>query len=801
MAVVESELGLSHHPRLAAFATSPWPAWLWSADGSRILWANAAGTAVFGAVSASDIAGRRFGANQPAAAQILRLAVTLPSSGPPRLERLRQFGAGFSRALTCACSCIILPDGTASVLIAATEAAGPALTLAERVRRLLADRHQALAVFAPDGALIHATDAARKRLDAANTLSALGLAETAPAALAAGSASGRARCGRDTLPVTVERLGEDVSRVLVVVFPHQPVETTAAPAQTGESVEAGTAADQKREDLPMSASPAPAQASLAAADAKPASASADDPVAERRHPLRFVWQMDADGRFVVGSDEFIELVGPRTMASFGRYWREIAAELMLDPDNQFERAAATRETWSGITLQWPIDETDERLPVELAGLPVFDRDRLFRGYRGFGVCRDVARINQLARLRRDRPIGFMAAAEPSDTGSASDTSAAAPIAEPAADAAPPPAAEPAAVEPAAAQMSEPAESVARVSAAAERSAPVLASVLAPVHASASANVVPFRPGPAAEPKTPSQTPSQTSSLSPVERKAFRELAQELTARLRGSPEASAAAEDIAAEGMAAEDTAGGLQAAEPLQDRNENREEADEIEALAAAASTHGQTQSPPAIEPLLLDRGPVGVLVYRNDQLVFANRHFFEMSGFDSLDVLAAAGGLKVLFDGPGPGALTEGEGAQTLSLVRRGGDRLPVEGHLFSVPWQEDIALALFLTNGQAEERHRVTAVALAAAQREIHALKSILDTTMDGVIVLDRDAKVLNVNAGAQALFGISADEFGGHPLVELLTADSETAARDCFERVARGETVLHSAVDVTGRAAKT
>ena len=29
---------------------------------------------------------------------------------------------------------------------------------------------------------------------------------------------------------------------------------------------------------------------------------------ERRHPLRFVWQMDADGRFVVGSDEFVELM-------------------------------------------------------------------------------------------------------------------------------------------------------------------------------------------------------------------------------------------------------------------------------------------------------------------------------------------------------------------------------------------------------------------------------------------------------------------------------------------------------------
>ncbi len=131
----------------------------------------------------------------------------------------------------------------------------------------------------------------------------------------------------------------------------------------------------------------------------------EEPVAERRHPLRFVWHMDADGRFGVGSDEFIELVGPRTMAAFGRLWSEIAAELKLDPDNQVARAVASHETWSGIVVSWPVDDTSERLPVELSGLPVFDRDRSFRGYRGFGVCRDIDRINQLARARREHADG------------------------------------------------------------------------------------------------------------------------------------------------------------------------------------------------------------------------------------------------------------------------------------------------------------------------------------------------------------------------------------------------------------
>ena len=173
MTFVESELALLRDPRLAAPATSPWPAWLWSTDASRMLWANAAGAALFGAADTRECVQRRFDSNNPAAAQIVRLAATLPSAGPPRLERLRGFGLGFGRALTCACARLVVADGKAAVLIVATEPAGPALSLAERVRRLFGD-DEPLAVFAADGALIHATAAARAQLGGANSLSSLG---------------------------------------------------------------------------------------------------------------------------------------------------------------------------------------------------------------------------------------------------------------------------------------------------------------------------------------------------------------------------------------------------------------------------------------------------------------------------------------------------------------------------------------------------------------------------------------------------------------------------------------------------
>jgi len=675
MTSVESELALWRDPRLAALAISAWAAWLWSADATRILWANAAGAALFGAADVAEFLKRRFDADTPAAAQVLRLAATLPPAAAPRLERLRGFGVG---ALTCECSRLAVDGEEPAVLVAAAEPAGPALPLSERVHRLLAGVAGSFAIFAADGALVHATGAARAELGGANSLAALGIDAIATKVLETGTTR-VARCGEGGAEATFQRLGSDTEHVLVLTLSSPPPSNAAAPSSP-----------------PPPATP-------------PQAPRVETLVAERRHPLRFVWQMDADGRFILGSDEFVALVGPRTMAAFGRKWSEIAAELKLDPDNQVGRAVAGHETWSGIVVSWPVDDGSERLPIELSGLPVFDRDRSFRGYRGFGVCRDVARINELAKARRERPIGFVAAPlPPTEEEGARPVQQGVPIVD--AAAAP--------------------EATTRV----ERAVPSVAPV--PSALPAAANVVPFRPSPAPESKS-------APTLSPVERKAFRELAQELTARLRGSPDASVAFEGALAEApRAAENIA----------------------EAASIGTATGGdsaQTSALAAIDPALFDRIPIGVLVYRHDGLIYANRHFLEWTGYDDLEALTAAGGLSALFASPGAGALTESGGAQTLSIVTRGGDPIAVDGRLLAVPWHGASALALVLTNGQAAERRRAAETALATVEAELRNARreaqSAADAKADFVAKISHEIRTpLNAMTGFAEV--MMAERFG-------------------------------------------
>ena len=56
------------------------------------------------------------------------------------------------------------------ILVRAVDAAGPALSLAERARRLIEGRDGALVAFGPDGTLLHATAAAAQRLNAETSL-------------------------------------------------------------------------------------------------------------------------------------------------------------------------------------------------------------------------------------------------------------------------------------------------------------------------------------------------------------------------------------------------------------------------------------------------------------------------------------------------------------------------------------------------------------------------------------------------------------------------------------------------------
>src|SRR3954469_214397 len=146
-----SLLSFLSDPRLAPYAMGDIPAWLWSADATRILWGNPAAAAIFNAPSSTALTGHTIDPKGSAALQIARLAGTLPHGAAPRLERLRGFGGRMGGAVMCGCSRILLADRTPAILLVAIEKAAPPLPIKDQARRLLTGCDAPAALFTSDG--------------------------------------------------------------------------------------------------------------------------------------------------------------------------------------------------------------------------------------------------------------------------------------------------------------------------------------------------------------------------------------------------------------------------------------------------------------------------------------------------------------------------------------------------------------------------------------------------------------------------------------------------------------------------
>ncbi|MCC6781121.1 MAG: PAS domain S-box protein [Hyphomicrobiales bacterium] len=351
-------------------ATSARPCWLWSIDGTGILWTNAAGTMLLANARAS-LATASLVPPPRLVSEIARLAALLSPDAPPRLHRVRGLGGELAPPLVCACSRITVGARTPALLIAAMAPIASGLSLDDRVRHLIDRIDAPLLAVSPDGRVLHANARAHT---AGATWQAI---PCTPALLAHAVDTRRASARIGEHEIAIDRLGVEADMALLVHVLTMPT-TRGEPSALAESL--------LRHDQPSARHRAPAIVPSASQSTV------------RRHPLRFIWQMDEDGRFTIQSDELLRLLGQHTADLLGRPWREIAAELDLDPGQRVACAVATRDTWSGIALAWPVDDgSGKRLPIELAGLPMLDHNRSFRGYRGFGVCRDLAALDALAQ--------------------------------------------------------------------------------------------------------------------------------------------------------------------------------------------------------------------------------------------------------------------------------------------------------------------------------------------------------------------------------------------------------------------
>ncbi len=110
-------------------------------------------------------------------------------------------------------------------------------------------------------------------------------------------------------------------------------------------------------------------------------------LAERHGDLapRFLWKTDAAGRFVDVTHVLGDVVGQKYSDLLGLDVEEASKALGLG--SVFAAALASRKSWSGVEVHWPIEEPPASAPTTLGALPIHDAARRFIGFQGYGVLR------------------------------------------------------------------------------------------------------------------------------------------------------------------------------------------------------------------------------------------------------------------------------------------------------------------------------------------------------------------------------------------------------------------------------
>ena len=478
-------------------------------------------------------------------------------------------------------------------------------------------------------------------------------------------------------------------------------------------------------------------------------------------PVRFVWKLDASGVFAEVSDEFPRTVGPRSGDIVGRPFRDLAALFDLDPNQQIVGLLDRRDTWSGRTVRWPVEGTDLVVPVDLAALPTYSRNREFDGFRGFGIIR-------IGDAETD-PHGFgltlTPEATPADDVALSDAD-------------------------------EATDGIEEQTDEFRGEVPALDIVSNPL-AAFSNKIIQLEER---------RSKGTRDGLSASEQAALKEIARQLepfgkrpNEDILKSSSGLLQTDDVG-DGFEHDFDAGNDDHDAEIEDTDDGGDRLDEqsVQTLFEDLGTG------PGLTAYAIDQVPMAILIHAGDRLIEANSEFRRLTGYATIADLEREGGLDAL--------ITRREGPDAgVYLVRADGTQVLVSARLQSVRYEGSSALMLALTPAAGTLAAVTTepqiigesdaALRLSALKVEVDELHSILETATDGVIVLDTEGRIRSMNRSAAALFNFDDNETLGKPFAMLFAHESQKLVQDYLVGLAGHgvASVLNDGREVIGREA--
>lgn len=448
---------------------------------------------------------------------------------------------------------------------------------------------------------------------------------------------------------------------------------------------------------------------------------ADETPVSVEPPIRFAFSIGPDQCFRNISPELEQIVGKRSADVVGRSWSEIAQQYSFDENGAILGLLEKADTWSGKTILWPVENTDMAMPIDLAALPIFDKDRNFDGFRGFGIIRTSdaiidadAKGMHIDELRDQKTELDQTSTEEEDADVWDDEFKPQDTAD------------------------TPEKDVRQLGwktdlQTAEQEEPF------------------------AEPKTADE-PKYTNIVKLHQR----------TDTVESGPLEDGDNSNSSQEALSSREASAFVDIQKRLQS-----------ETGAASSVEHSSSDEINEFEKSALSHFDAPILVYRQDTTLFANQELLALAGYETLEELAQHGGISQLLNN---GQFSDDQNLDHLQLRRKDGTLISVMPNLKKVDWEGTNALCLTFNpideNAARSKSNTKDAPADVLDLSGISDLENILDIATDGILILDTNGHIESLNLSGEALFAKGQADVVGKDFIELFAAESRPTLSNYF-----------------------
>ncbi|ADR52144.1 PAS/PAC sensor signal transduction histidine kinase [Candidatus Liberibacter solanacearum CLso-ZC1] len=439
--------------------------------------------------------------------------------------------------------------------------------------------------------------------------------------------------------------------------------------------------------------------------------------------VRFTWKIDAQGHLNAVSEELSQTIGTYALKMIGMHLCDINHILQIDSKDHLFDLLTQQNTWYSKTTFWPIEGTDLHVPIDLAALPIYSRDREFVGFKGFGIIRVNQTKNDPKKLGTTLGEKFSQSHEIKKVHSFIK----------------------------------------------KENSPSLPYQTIPAHLDI---------------KDRGSFPSgyfpkdKDDNLATNKKNYFSKRDNFHTINLN--------------------------QYIEKYPHPKESFEDSFQIN-HPSLSTYFGEGEN---LTPEIVDKHPISLFVCSKERLLYASPSFLLLAGYKSVEDIEKVGGVSMLLDAQ---KLSNGNTHGSITLHRSDGTNIAVSAHLHTIQWNRENSLAMtfvpfeknnklsdHISQNEIKSGYNNTRTDANKMEIEIMQLCSILESTSDGIAIVNRDGTILSTNRAIGTLFDYPAQDIIGKPFKIFFTHDNQIIMNHCMAEISSidlGKTLEKTAVGCT------